>query len=168
MAKGSNNWLLSMALAVGLCLSLGLVAAVVLAPPYARMIEHEHVLAKEEVRLAEARATLDAYGRLLEQAPTDEVLTQRLAWSQLGMYPSNETVLRNPNRKTTRPGVLAAISLPQPTKPHSQLYRMGMLLTNAARRRGLLAIAAILFVLCLILSAPEHHVKAAAVRVRTR
>jgi len=168
MEKGTNNWLLSLALAVGLCLSLGLLAGVVLAPPYARMIEHKYVLAKEEVRLQEAKATLDAYGRLIEQAPTDEVLTQRLAWSQLGMYPANETVLRNPNRQTTRPGVLAAISLPQPQKPNSQLYRMGMLLTDPARRRGLIAIAAVLFVLCLILSSPESHPKPVAIRVRTR
>ena len=84
------------------------------------------------------------------------------------MYPANETVLRNPYRQTTRPCVLAAISLPQPQKPNSQLYRMGMLLTDPARRRGLIAIAAVLFVLCLILSSPESHPKPVAIRVRTR
>ena len=133
-----------------LALAMAIVAAVVLVPPYARLQQEKYRRDCDAVRLAEARATVAAMDRMLAEAPSDEVLTKRLAWSRLGLYPAGEQVARSPGQGPPgrAPGTLSDIHYPDPPPPAPWLLALAEELTDPARRRGLMVLAG-----CLALAA---------------
>ena len=76
-------------------MALTILAAVVLLPPYVRLArvryEHDRLLAKN----ADDEALVAAYDMLIESAPTDPVLTKRLAICQFGLLPRNEMIVHS-------------------------------------------------------------------------
>jgi hypothetical protein len=135
--------------------SLCIVAAVVLLPPYAKLQRVRHQRDLQATRLEEARRTREAMDRLIRNAPADEVLTRRLAWSRLGLYPVRETVVVDPKLPAAPPpGTLCQVDLPAPPPPDTTLQAAALRLQSPSRRRGLLVLATSLVVGAVLLFGP--------------
>lgn len=133
-------------------LALLITAGVVLLPAFARIRQLEHQNACQEVRLREARATIAAMDRFLAQAPTDEVLTKRLAWSKLGLLPVNESwPLHTAVPPPPPPGTLSPIRYPDPPAPDAPVDRWAKKVQSPVYRRGLLVLAASMIVAAILL-----------------
>ncbi len=135
--------------------ALCIVAAVVLLPPYAKLQRVRHQRDIQATRLEEARRTREAMDRLIQNAAADEVLTRRLAWSRLGLYPARETVVVDPELPPPPPpGTLRQVELPAPPAPDTTLQAASVRLQSPSRRRGLLVLAASLLVGAVLLFGP--------------
>lgn len=135
--------------------SLCIVAAVLLLPSYAKLERVRHQRDIQAVSLEEARRTLAAKDRLIREAPGDEVLTQRLAWSRLGLYPARQTVVVDPDlQPAASPGTLSEVHLPLPPAPDTALQSAAARLETPRRRRGLLVLAATLMLGAVLIFGP--------------
>jgi len=144
-----------------LALALAIVAAVVLLPPYAKLQQAKYRRSCDALRVAEAQATVEAMDRMLAEAPSDEVLTKRLAWSRLGLYPAGEQVARTTGRGfllSGAPGTLSVIRYPDPPPPDPWLMSLAEKLNQPARRRGLMVLAGCLAVAAMLLLAGNRQV----------
>jgi hypothetical protein len=139
-------------------MSLSLLAAVVLLPAWGRyaVLRYQRDCKARDVR--EAEMTLAAMDRLLEDVRKDEVLTQRLAWSRLGLCPSGEVrVLPRDRRDETQPGSLSKIRLPDPPGPNGKLLGLARRTNESRRRRGMLALAGGMLIAALLLFTPPER-----------
>ncbi|MBN1554248.1 MAG: hypothetical protein JXA11_05850 [Phycisphaerae bacterium] len=133
-------------------LSVLIVAAVVWLPSIARVRQLEYQRASQENRLKEAQATIAAMERLIAEAPTDEVLTKRLAWSKLGLLPSNEAWPLHTNvPPPPAPGALSPIHYTDPPPPDAPVDRWAKQVQSPAYRRGLLVLAGSLLIAAMLL-----------------
>ncbi len=141
--------------------ALAVLAGVVLLEPYARLQKASHRGKCYNLRLDEAKATIAAMDRLRAHGPTNEVLTKRLAWSRLGMYPRNEVVVMNsspdPDSEAPRPGCLTRIHYPAPPEPDSWMIQAASLVRTPARRNAMLVLAVSMFLAALLLFASPHR-----------
>ncbi len=135
-----------------------ILAGVLLLPAYARLQRFRHQRNCERLRLKEARATVRAKDRLIEKAPTDEVLTKRLAWSKLGMVPYNEVRAISPSSHPSAlvPGALSKIRYDDPPLPNSRLDILAAKLQRPGHRRGLLVLAASMTIAAMLIFAPRQ------------
>ena len=135
-----------------------ILAGVLLLPAYARLQRFRHQRDSDSLRLKEARAAIKAMDRLIQEAPTDEVLTKRLAWSKLGMVPSNEVRVISPSTPSSAlvPGALSKIRYDDPSPPNSRLDILAEKLQRPAHRRGLLVLAASMTIAAMLLFAPKQ------------
>ena len=135
-------------------LSLALMAAVILIPQVARHHRTRHRLAYLENCVADTQKQVRANERLIAALPDDEILTERLAMSQLGLLPTNELVYEGQRRRLLRP--IAPIVKPtaQPQPPaNAWLMRAAKRIENPGKRRGLLIVAFGLMTLALFMFA---------------
>jgi uncharacterized coiled-coil protein SlyX len=133
-------------------LSLLIVAGVVWLPNVARIRRLEHQRACQELRIKEAEATIAAMQRLIDEAPTNEVLTPRLAWSKLGMLPSNEAWPLHTNvPPPPAPGTLSPIQYTDPPAPDAPIDQWAKKVQAPAFRRGLLVLAGCMFIAAMLL-----------------
>jgi len=139
--------------------ALAVLAGVVLLEPYARLQKASYRSQCYNLRLDEAKATIAAMDRLRAHGPTNEVLTKRLAWSRLGMYPRNEVVVMNSSldSEAPRPGCLTPIHYPAPPEPDSWMIRAACLVRTPARRNAMLVLAASMLLAALLLFASPHR-----------
>jgi hypothetical protein len=125
------------------CLLAGLGAAiaagVVLIPSYARMKLTQYRRDCLAAKVADEKAALAAYDRMIAAAPHDPVLTQRLAMNQLGMSPRKAVVQRVSNVET--PGVVRVQRTPRPPRPRGWIMRTARRLQQPRLRRGMLLLA---------------------------
>ena len=156
---GPAGVLLGMGFVLMLALALAVVAGVVLLPPYAKLQQEKYRRDCDALRVAEAQATVEAMDRMLAEAPSDEVLTKRLAWSRLGLYPAGEQVARTTGRGfllSGSPGTLSVIRYPDPPPPDPWLMSLAEKLNQPARRRGLMVLAGCLAVAAMLLLAGKR------------
>lgn len=139
-------------------MALSLIAVVVLLPAWGRcaILRYQRDCKARDVRQAEL--TLAAMDRLLEDVREDEVLTQRLAWSRLGLCPSGEVrVLPTNPRQVPQPGALSRVRLAGPPKPNARLLGLARRTNETRRRRGMLALAGGMLIAALLLFAPPER-----------
>ena len=148
---------------VGFCLlagaALAIFATAVLVPEYARVLEAQYELARQEATNADLKALIESNDRLIAALPENPVLTKRLAMNQFGLLPENEIVLvddRAPRRLP--PGTALTKPHPRPEPPNKQLMGIVQRLTRPRTRRGLLLLAAAAMLAALFLfPAREGH-----------
>jgi hypothetical protein len=93
--------------------------------------------------------------RLIAEAPSDEVLTQRLAWSRLGLYPSRDVVVFDPDLPAAPPpGSISPSPCQPPPPPDTTVQAAAARLESPSRRRGLLVLAGSLLVGAVLLFGP--------------
>jgi len=139
--------------------ALGILAAVTLLPAYAAMLSARYDRDCEKCRLAGMEALAVANDRLIAAAQEgDPVLIKRLAMSQLGYRPADETIA-DPNG--IGPVQLVTLPhIPRPAPPAGNLQRIVERLTDPNTRRGLLALAAgAMMTAMLAFSPPEKYRK---------
>jgi hypothetical protein len=96
--------------------------------------------------------------RLIQEAPSDEVLTKRMAWSKLGMAPMNEAWPASTRLPAAPPpGTIAPIRLPDPPAPNSRFDRLASKFQKPVYRRASLVLAGCLFVSSVLLFAPPRR-----------
>ncbi|MCD4824778.1 MAG: hypothetical protein K8S55_09225 [Phycisphaerae bacterium] len=135
--------------------ALAILAGVVLLPAYARLQRVEHQRDCSHLRIREAEDTVAAQDRFKNRMVNDEVITRRLAWSKLGMYPCNEVVVLDPaDAQKPPPGTLSQIRHENPAPPATWVQAAATKVTAPAYRRGLLVMAACMLVAALLMFAP--------------
>ncbi|MFP4055078.1 MAG: hypothetical protein ACLFV7_14555 [Phycisphaerae bacterium] len=122
-------------------LAVAIVAGVVLLPPYARLVRTCYQRDCLAAQVADETAALGAYDRMIAQAPTDPVLTQRLAMNQLGLAPRNARVERTAGGQLTTPGVVEVQPAARPQRPNGWMIRSARRLEQPSLRRGMLLLA---------------------------
>lgn len=133
-------------------LAMLIIAGVVWLPNIARLRQLEHQRACQELRIKEAEATIAAMQRLISEVPTNEVLTKRLAWSKLGLLPSNEAWPLHTNvPPPPTPGSLSPIRYPDPPAPNANIDQWAQKVQSPAYRRGLLVLAGSMIVAAMLL-----------------
>ncbi len=136
--------------------ALIILAGVVLLPSLAQLQQTEYRRDCDGKRVQEAVATVAAMDRLLAAAPSDEVLTKRLAWSRLGVLPSNEQIsVKRPIIGSPAPGTLSTIRFENPPPPDPWINRLAMKVQIPAYRRGLIVMAGCLALAAMLLFAPH-------------
>lgn len=139
-------------------MALTILAAVVLLPAYGQYLTVRHQRDLTARRVEQAEANLAAMDRLLAEARDDDVLTQRLAWSRLGLCPSGEVrVLPEDRTALPQPGELAPIVRRTPPPPDARVLGMARRCSSPARRRGMLALAGAMLLTALLLFAPPER-----------
>jgi len=132
---------------VGFCLlagaALAIFATAVLVPEYARVLDAQYELARQEAVNADLKALIEANDRLIAALPENPVLAKRLAMNQFGLLPENEIVLVD-GRSGPQPPPGMALTKPhlRPEPPNEQLSGIVRRLTRPRTRRGLLLLAA--------------------------
>ena len=136
-------------------LSLALMAAVILIPQVARHHRTRRRLAYLENYVADTQRQVWANERLIAALPDDEILTERLAMSQLGLLPTNELVYEGQRRRLPRPIAPIVKRTAQPPQPpaNAWLMRAAKRIENPGKRRGLLIVAFGLMTLALFMFA---------------
>lgn len=133
-------------------LAMLILAGVVWLPDIARVRQLDHQRACQELRVREADATVAAMDRLIARTPTDEVLTKRLAWSKLGLLPSNEAWPQHTSvPPPPSPGTLSPIRFSDPPPPNAAIDRWALKVQSPAYRRGLLVLAGCMIVAAMLL-----------------
>jgi len=136
-------------------LAVTIIAAVVLVPPYARLLETRYQRDVLAADLADAEAYAAAEQKLIDALPRDEVLTERLAESRLGLVPANEQRLAGEyGPDAPKPGRPRIRPHPRPDPPPRWLRYAGWRLSRPRLRRGLMLVAAGALFLAMMLSSP--------------
>ncbi len=139
-------------------LAMAILAAVVLLPDYARLRRLQHQRRWQELRVQEARASVAGMDRLLADLPTDEVLTKRLAWSKLGMMPSNEAwPIETRLSAPPAPGTLSPVRYPEPPAPNRLWNSLARQLQRPAYHHSLLLLAGGMLISAFLLFAPPRR-----------
>jgi hypothetical protein len=147
---------------VGFCLlagtSLGILAAVLLLPEYARLVRVRHELAGWRAATADKEAQIKANERLMAALPKDPVLTKRLAMNQHGLLPADEVVVATSASPPQPPPAL--VRPPRHARgapPSGWVMRAARRLARPPLRRGLLLLAGVAMLAALFLFAPRER-----------
>jgi len=129
-----------------LSVALTVLAAVVLLPPYAGLLEMEYQRESLAASTADTEAWITANERLIQALPVDDVLAIRLAKSQSDWLPPDEAVLVGQSAsETPPPGLVTIAAHEQPTPPKGWLIGLaGHLRSRTARCASLLLVAAMI------------------------
>jgi len=133
--------------------AVGIMAMVVLLPPYARLqaarYERDCLLARQ----ADAEALIAAQQRLIDALPRDVVLTKRLAQRRLGLRPNDEMIIPAWSAGAREPAPIPSIQThPLPQPPPRRLMKLASRLGAPRLRRGLMLLAGGLLILSILLS----------------
>jgi len=139
-------------------MALTILAAVALLPPYARLLrvryEHDRLMAKN----ADDEALIAAYDRLIEAAPTDPVLTKRLAICEFGLLPRNEMIVHSSRLPRGRPPGLPTINRrPPPARPPAWILRTAASVGAPVARAALCLIASAALLAAILLTGPSKR-----------
>jgi hypothetical protein len=138
-------------------LALFILAGVVLVPAYIRLTGAEYQLTLLKKNVEDAEAMVAAYDNVLAAAQNDEILTRRMARSQLGLLPTNEVLVMDPaGPASLPPGVIITARKPPPQPPGGPLTLIASRLEKPNIRRGLLVVAAGLLLAATVLFAPPE------------
>lgn len=121
--------------------AMAILAGVVVVRPYASMLQTEYDEACAQARVADAKAQVQANKRLITTLPTDQVLTKRLAESQLPVTPQHEIIIPFAGLKRTVPDLVVPDRSPRPAPPPRWLMTAAGKLANPSIRRSLLLLA---------------------------
>ncbi len=140
--------------------ALVIFAGLVLLNPYAKYLQLQYHRDCDSKRIEEARATIAAMDRLLATAPSDEVLTKRLAWSRLGMYPTNEQFPADQaGVGIPAAGTLSTIQYNDPPQPDPWINGLAIKLQEPSRRRGLMVMAGCMLLSAMLMFSPIRNRK---------
>ena len=120
---------------------MGILAGVVLLPPYASLAQAEYELGCMRASVADAESQIRANDRLIASLPTDPVLTKRLAESQLRSSPQHEVIIPAASIQKNPPDLIVPQRSERPSPPPKWLMRAARRLSNPPTRRGLLLLA---------------------------
>ena len=137
-------------------MSLAVFAWVVLGPAYAEMSETRHQRDCIRADLDEAERWIAANARLIADLPSDEVMTKRLAESQLNWLPTDEYVVIDPAAKPAPQRLVNVRPGHKPARPDGLAIRLGRKAANPTLRRVLLAIAAGFMLSAAVVFAPRY------------
>ncbi len=125
--------------------AMAILAGVVVVRPYASMLQAEYDEACTQARVADAEAQVQANERLITTLPTDQVLTKRLAESQLPVTPQHEMIIPSvapfAGLKRSMPDLVVPEPSPRPAPPPQWFMTAAGKLQNPATRRSLLLLA---------------------------
>lgn len=138
-----------------------MVAAIVLLPPYARLARAQYDLSCARADLIDAETQVAANQRLIAALPVDEVLTKRLAVSQLPCRPANEIVVAGPGDGididiTKPPDLVRPPRSRRPSPPPVWMATVSTKLSNPPTRRGLLLLALGAIITAVYMFAPQR------------
>jgi hypothetical protein len=123
--------------------ALGIFAVALLLPAYAQLLNANYERDCLDAELACAEQLIEAQENMIAAGETDEVLTQRLARSQLGLLPQTERVAIDPaNPRPVPPAVFSPQTPAYPPAPPEWIISMGERLVRAPLRRALMLLAA--------------------------
>ncbi len=120
---------------------MGLLACVVLLPPYASLAQAEYDLRCRRASVDDAEAHIQANDRLIASLPTNQVLTKRLAESQLPVTPQHEVIIPAASIQKRPPDLIVPQRCQRPSPPPKWLMRAARRLSKPPTRRGLLLLA---------------------------
>jgi hypothetical protein len=125
--------------------AMAILAGVVLLRPYASMLQAEHDEACAKATTADAEAQVRANERLITTLPTDQVLTKRLAESQMPVTPQHEIIIPSiapfAGLKRTVPDLVVVDPSPRPAPPPKWVMTAAGKMENPSTRRSLLLLA---------------------------
>jgi len=151
---------------VCLCgVGMGILAAVVLLPPYSEFLEIQHRNKCGALRLKESEGKIAANDRFYDAAGANELITRRLALSTMGLKSDDDIVVKSqPNAATKIASVsLAAIKYPDPPAPDRRIMYLAAKLRQPKTRFGLLMLSGLMIILSLLLFAPPSRKRKAEV-----
>jgi len=143
--------------------ALAVLAAVVLLPAYARLSGARYELGCLKANLADAEALIAANQRLIEALPEDEILTKRLAMSQLGLWPVDEVIVIDPVAAGP-PALIRPTRHARPAPPAGRLTSLAGRLERLPARRGLFGLAAGAILAAMFLFAPSEKRRKNSIR----
>ena len=120
--------------------AMGILAGVVLLPPYVALAQAEYELGCMRASVADAKAQIQANERLIAALPTDQVLTKRLAENHLPCTPQHEVIIPGAPQKRPPDLVLPRRSR-RPSRPPRWVMTAARRMQNPPTRRGLLLLA---------------------------
>ena len=135
-------------------MALVLLAGLVLLPAWADMKKTELELQRNTVRLREAKETVQALDRMARDVQNDEILTQRLAGTRLGLYSPDEVIVRDPAKPVDNPEILSEIRYPMPTQQEDFWLQAGAKLEKSGRRHSFMLLSIAMLISAFILFAP--------------
>ncbi|HNX26988.1 MAG TPA: hypothetical protein PKK48_06230 [Phycisphaerae bacterium] len=135
-------------------MALTLLAALVLLPAWAEKEKTRYELERDTLRLQEAKETVQALSRMMRDVQNDEILTQRLAGTRLGLYTPDEIIVRDPARPVDNPEILSEIHYPQPSHKDSFWLQTAAKLEKQGKRRSYMLLSAAMLISAFILFAP--------------
>ena len=123
--------------------ALGIFAVALLLPPYAELLIANYQRDCLKAELVCAEQLIDAQENMIAFGESDEVLTQRLARSQLGLLPQTERVAIDPAEPRPAPPAVFSPQTPAyPPAPPDWIISMGERLMRAPLRRALMLLSA--------------------------
>jgi hypothetical protein len=138
-------------------MGLGLLAAMILLPAYARMLEGRYERDRHAAAVADRQRRIAANERFIRACSLDRVLTRRLIAAQAGRVPANVVIFADPrDRGEPMPAVTLTRRAPRPRPPDGTLVRAAERLENPATRRGLFAVAVACLAVAFLVFAPPH------------
>lgn len=120
--------------------AMGILAGVVLLPPYVALAQADYDLGCMRASVADAKAQIQANERLIASLPTDQVLTKRLAENQLPCTPRHEVIIPGAPQKHP-PDLVLPRRAQRPARPARWLMTAAGKLSNPPTRRSLLLLA---------------------------
>jgi len=133
-------------------LGLGILAVVVLLPPYVQVLRADYELALEKATNADYRDRIAAGQLLVEDIEQiDEVAIRTLAGSVLGQSPARPEAAHVPQQRAVAPEVIHIEPNPRPAPPPAWLGRLAARVRQPGVRRGLFVLSAIALLAAAIL-----------------
>ncbi|MGC9454952.1 MAG: hypothetical protein ACP5HU_08805 [Phycisphaerae bacterium] len=137
------------------CASLATLAAVVLLPPWARLVDAQYERDVLAARIADEQAMVTANERLIKALPDDVVLTRRLAMSDLNALPRGQRVFEAPaGNAVTLPATVTIEPAARPEPPEGWMVSAGLKLSRPGYRRGVFLLAISGLVAAMVLFPP--------------
>ncbi|MCK5114506.1 MAG: hypothetical protein KAR11_07080 [Phycisphaerae bacterium] len=135
---------------------MGILAAVVLLPPYAELLRTRHNKECEALRLKEAERTIAAMDRYGEDVVSDPLLTRRQAWNTMGLKSENDVIVKsqNPDEKKTAPLTLSPIKYQDPPLPNPRIMHLAGKVQQPKTQRGMIMLGVLMVITSLLLFAP--------------
>ena len=122
--------------------AVALLAAVVLLPAYATMLDVRHERELRACRNQDMQSQYDAGERVIEAAETDPTFMERLAISQGEFVLANRSVIHLPqDSRSVRPDVVTVEPMERPAGPPAWVRNAAGRVSNPQTRRGLLMMA---------------------------
>jgi hypothetical protein len=133
-------------------LGLGILAVVVLVPPYMQVLRARYDLDMEKATNADYQDRIAAGGLLIEDIEQiDEVAIRTLAGSVLGRRPVDPETSHVPRQQALAPEVIHIEPNPRPAPPPAWLGRIATRVGQPAVRRGLFVLSAVALLAATIL-----------------
>ena len=138
--------------------AVGLFAAMVLLPVWAQGAQAQYLAGCQLAEFKDCQAQIAANQRLLAALPADEVLTKRLAESQLPCVPENEVVIRS--GQPAMPDLVRPDPHTRPDRPPQWMLRTADRLAKPSTRTGIALLSImVLGAACFLFAPPGAYVQ---------